>query len=523
MKMKERMLVALFGALIVAPSGDGTMFAIGNPDIWTVLTVDPKGDTRGGLAPDAAQLAFRYDPAADMLWFRVAMYGTPDPSAFGLQIAIDTDRDGAGKAPWWGGNKEFKFTRLLTAQATRDGGTYRGTIGVADADGAIAGNLTSVSHDTLQLRVDADAFIVGVNRADITSGTRINLIASIGTDREWTDEIPNARSVALDLAAPRPARGLREIDVTRDNLVLPAGYRHLTDGDPPSITRRGASTGKTIILVPGVFSGPAAFDPFIARHKGEYRFLIVTPPGLNGTRARRMPPRTASYGDRPWSKRLERDILDLIHRERLDHPILVSHGFPGSLAATAIAADHPDAVGGVIEIAAMPVRPMPSPRDPSGRTPALPAERVRYQDEFWGPKWFKYVTPETWESNNYPAPMFATDPHRGEHVRRQIEATPLPVKIRYLVELNATDDSADIARIDVPLLALRPAFTSAILADPANASLRTSFVDAWNAFSGNARIQLATVPNACVLVFDDQPKAADDAIVAFLEGIGLPR
>jgi hypothetical protein len=64
---------------------------------------------------------------------------------------------------------------------------------------------------------------------------------------------------------------------------------------------------------------------------------------------------------------------------------------------------------------------------------------------------------------------------------------------------------------------------TAILADRANAPFRTSFVDAWNAFSGNARIQLATVPDACVLVFDDQPKAADDAIVAFLEGIGPPR
>jgi len=521
--MKQRLLVARFGALVAAPSDDGTMFAIGNSDIWTVLTVDPKGDTRGGLDPDAAQLAFRYDPAADLIWFRVAVYGKPDPSAFGLQIAIDTDHDDAEKATWWGGNSEFKFTRLLTAQATRDGGTYRGTIGVADAAGAIAGNLTTVSKDTLQLRVDADAFIVGVKRPDITSGTRINLIAVLGNDRDWTDEIPNARSVAIDLAAPRPARGLREIDVTRDNLALPAGYRYLADGDGPSITRRGASTGKTVILIPGVFSGSSAFDPFIARHEAEYRFLIITPPGLNATPARRMPPQTASYGDRPWTRRLERDILDLIHRERLDRPILVSHGFPGSLVATAIAADHLDAVGGVIEIAAMPVQPMPSPRDPSGRTPALPAERARYQDEYWAPKWFKYVTPETWESNNYRAPMLASDPSRGERVRQQIEANPLPVKIRYLVELNATDDSADIARIDVPLLALRPGFAAATLADPANAWFRTSFVDAWNASSGNARIQLATVPNACVLVFDDQPEAADDAIVAFLEAIIPPR
>jgi pimeloyl-ACP methyl ester carboxylesterase len=97
------------------------------------------------------------------------------------------------------------------------------------------------------------------------------------------------------------------------------------------------------------------------------------------------------------------------------------------------------------------------------------------------------------------------------------------VKIQYLTESNGTDDGADLARISVPLLALRPAFSATVLADPANAWFRTSFVDAWNAFSGNANIQMTTLDDSGVLVFDDQPKAADDAVVEFLARIGLPR
>jgi pimeloyl-ACP methyl ester carboxylesterase len=491
-------------------------------NIWAVKMIDPLGDAKGGSPIDAAQLSFRYDRAAEVVWFRVALYGTRVSEAFGLQLAIDTGSDGS-KASWWGANKEFRFDRLVTARVTRNGNAFRGTIGVANADGAAAGNFTNVSRDSLQLRVEGDAIVVGVRRADLAGATKMNVIAAVGSDTEWTDEIPNMRQIPLDISAPRPTRGLLEIDVNRNNFQWLDGDAPLSDTDLPSIAKRGRTSGRALILVPGVFSGPAAFDAFIARHEEDYRFLIVTPPGLNGTRARRMPAVTVSYGERPWTRALERDLIDLIRREQLDKPVLVSHGFPGSLAVTAIAANHPEAIAGAIEIAAMPPQPIPSPTDPSGKTLMTPAERVRYQDELWAPKWFKYVTPETWENNNYRAPMFQRDPDRAEQVRQRIEQTPLPVKIRYLTESNATDDSGDLARISVPLLALRPAFTATVLADQANAWFRTSFVDAWKAFSGNAHIQLTTLEDSGVLVFDDQPKAADDTVIEFLERIGLAR
>src|SRR5262249_27018523 len=172
--------------------------------------------------------------------------------------------------------------------------------------------------------------------------------------------------------------------------------------------------------------------------------------------------------------------------------------------------------GGGVAIAAMPPRPLPAPGDPSGKTLITPAERARAQDDYWGPKWFKYVTPETWESNNYRAVMLQMDIDRGEQVRRQIEENSLPVKIRYLIESNSADDSIDIRRIAVPFLALRPGFNATILADPLNQWLRRSFIEAWDAFSANTAIHVTTIPDSGVLVFHDQLKAADDTIVEFL-------
>jgi hypothetical protein len=137
-------------------------------------------------------------------------------------------------------------------------------------------------------------------------------------------------------------------------------------------------------------------------------------------------------------------------------------------------------------------------------------------NEGWAEKWFKYVTPETWESNNYPAVMFTNDLDRAEQVRQQVEAAPLPVKIRYLSEFMASDHSVELASLKVPLLALRPGFNEKLLADPTNSWYKTSFQDAWDAFSKNPRIQVVTIPNARALLLDDQPKLTDEAIATFI-------
>ena len=134
----------------------------------------------------------------------------------------------------------------------------------------------------------------------------------------------------------------------------------------------------------------------------------------------------------------------------------------------------------------------------------------------WAQKWFKYVTPETWESNNYRAEMFTNDPARGEQVRQQVESAPLEVKIRYLAEFMASDHSSNIATLNVPLLAVIPGFNETFLSDPANSFYKMAFQSSWEAFSKNPQIQLLTIPNARALLLEDQPKLTDEAISTFI-------
>ena len=504
----------IFGAVLLSSAVLAAAAPGPASSIWTVAAVDPRGDAREPSLADAAQLSYRYEETGDRLWFRVSLFGRLNADAFGVNIAIDTGATDSDKANWWGANKEFTFDRLITAWVTRTEGRYSGTIGVSDAAGAARKQFTNLGRDNVDVRVESDAILIGVKRDAVTNRMTMKAIAAVGSNEEWNDDIPNARPVDIDLRASRPARGLREIDSSRNNLTFADGYTVLPATATPRTARSGH--GRTaMILVPGVYSGKDVFDRFVSRNRSRYTFHVITPPGLAGTPPRAMPPAATSYGALTWTRQLARDIRGVIEGQRLERPIVVTHGFPGSLAAEELAVSHPALIGGVVEIASMAVQPYPT----SAGREATPEQRVAIVDDSWAQQWFKYVTPETWESNNYPVEMFANDAVRAERIRREIEAVPLPVKIRYLVEFMASDHRPTFDAIGVPVLVLKPGFNETVLSNLALGWFKPSFQDGWSGYPRNPKVEMTTIPDARALLLDDQPALADQAIATFVSAV----
>jgi pimeloyl-ACP methyl ester carboxylesterase len=488
--------------------------------VYTVLAFDGKGDGRDGSLADAAQLAYRYDRQTDILWFRIALYGEPNRDAFGVNLLIDTGGDEATKISWWGANKTFKFDRMVTASVTRGEQGFAGTIGVADAAGVKAGQMNNLWQNNLQIRVEGDSIVIGVKRTDITDKMTMKLVAAVGSKEQWNDDLPNAGSATIDLA--KSALGVREIDVSRNNLVLPKDYKTLPDHRPPAIEKKGQGK-QTLILVPGMYSGKASFAGFIERNQSQYKFFLLTPPGINGTPARAMPPAGTSFAEMTWTRRLERDILDLIHREKLSKPLIVAERQPAAQAAIELASEHPAEIGGVVLVGTNLVQFFASPKDPARRNPIAYADRGGFVDESWVAKWFKYVTPETWKNGDLGVQLLSADPTRAQTAWDELEQTPLEIKIRYLCEFWASDVTRSFAKLKVPVLALVPGFDEKFLADPANGFAKPSFLDSWETLvPKHPQLELARIPNSRMLVLDDQPQAADDAIAAFVKKVGAP-
>jgi len=492
--------------------------AIATAQVWTVLTFDGQGDGRDPSLADAAQLAYRYDQQQDVLWFRIALYGLPNKDAFGVNLVIDTGADDSTKMNWWGANKNFKFDRLVTAAVTRRDKSFEGTIGVGDVAGVNAKRLNNLRQNNLQIRVEGDSIVIGVKRTDITDKLKLNLIAAVGSNEQWNDDLPNGGSAAIDLSKPTP--GVREIDTGRNNLALPAGYKILSDSQRPSITKTGQGR-QTLILVPGMYSGNRSFDSFIARHQSEYRFFLVVPPGINGTPARAMPAAGTSFSEMTWTRRLERDILELVRKEKLIKPVVVAERQPAAQAAIELASEHPAEIGGVVLVGTNLVQFFGSPKDPARRTAIAYSDRGPFIDQSWAEKWFKYVTPETWKNGDLRPQLLSVDPARAQAAWDELENVPLEIKIRYLCEFWAADVTQSFGKLQIPVLALVPGFDEKFLADPANGFAKPSFVDSWETLvPKHPQLELVKIPNARMLVLDDQPKAADDAIAAFVKRIG---
>jgi pimeloyl-ACP methyl ester carboxylesterase len=488
-------------------------------EIWTFAAFDPKGDGSDASLADAATLCYRYDKQQDKLWFRISLYGAPNEKTFGVNIAIDTGAAETAKMNWWGANKNFKFDRLLTAWVTRIGDRYEGMMGVNDAPVGREMQSKNAIRNNLDIRVEGDSIMIGVKRTDITDKVKMNLVAAVGSNEKWNDDVPNTGQASIDLAAERSTRGLRELDSTRNNFTFPATYKTLAAGKLPLISKKGQGS-QALILIQGEYSGATSYDNFIAQNQSRYKLYVVTSPGINGTPARPMPPAGSSFAERPWTRRLELDLLELIRKEKIAKPIIVAESQPGSIAAMDIALEHPDQIGGVVISGTSLLQFFSSPKDPTRKTLATLAERTDLVDDAWAQKWFRYVTPETWESNDMRPVMLASDLAAGQKASREIEAAPLEVKIRYLCEFWAADVTRDLDKLQVPVLALVAGFDDKFLADPANTFTRMAYVDSWQTLvPKHPKLEIVKIPNARLLIFQDQPQAANDAMTRFIEGV----
>ncbi|MCI0330233.1 MAG: alpha/beta hydrolase [candidate division Zixibacteria bacterium] len=305
-------------------------------------------------------------------------------------------------------------------------------------------------------------------------------------------------------------------DSTLNNLVDPPGYQTAPLGTLGEVVHTGTGN-QAMILVPGLGFGAHVFDEFMAGLSDQYRMYAVTLPGFGGTAAPPCSDGKISFGEQTWTSGGLAAIEKLIEEEKIENPILVGHWLGGTQIAVRLALKHPGKIKGVVLLSG--AAKMLVTDTAYATYYGTPERRVSSIDKYLAPLWFKTVTRETWDDNNFLPGDYAVNPIRGLRLWREAASPKLHVWIRYLCEFNAQDISVEMPKLAVPTLLLKPGLEGNFF-DPGQNYMELFCLKSWEgSVEKNPKITVKTIPNSRACLWFDQPEEVNRAVVDFLKSV----
>ncbi len=330
-----------------------------------------------------------------------------------------------------------------------------------------------------------------------------------------TTELMAGRQEPLDENVQLPLPRILDQDPKLNNLVDPDGYATCPLGALGNVRKLGSGT-RPMILIPGLGFGGDVLVEFVRPYLDDYRIYLITLPGFAGTAAPPCPPENTSFGEQTWTLGCQAAIEKLIHDEKIEHAIVVGHWLTGTQLALRLAIHHPEVIEKVVILSGSARMMSTDPR----MAPHLESleRRIAAVDKFLAPQWFKTVTRETWDDNNFLPGDYAVHPVRGLRLWREAARPPLHVWVRYLCEFQAQDSCLDLDRLSTPTLLLIPGFEGNYH-DPGNDYMQLFCHQSWDGFWENhPQITRQIIPNSRICMWLDQPELVHDAIASFLQG-----
>jgi len=169
---------------------------------WTTIATDSATDGKNPGWADVEALSLYDDTDSDTLWFKLDLSRFPNPNVFGINLVVDTDQDQRNGVNWWGGNKSFKYDKLASVWVVKVGeNSYRGTVGIADVRGIQLNRYTNLFTNNLAFSADGEkkTMLLGLKRADVDDDGNFNMVAAVGSNIGWNDDIPDSGAVEIKL------------------------------------------------------------------------------------------------------------------------------------------------------------------------------------------------------------------------------------------------------------------------------------------------------------------------------------
>ncbi|MES2017460.1 MAG: alpha/beta hydrolase [Pseudomonadota bacterium] len=258
-----------------------------------------------------------------------------------------------------------------------------------------------------------------------------------------------------------------------------------------TLVERHGQQGTPLILIPDLASGPWAWQETVRQMMTEHPVYVLTLPGFDG--------RPAQPGQGIGAA--QDALRELIVSRKLAQPVLVGHGL-GGMIALALAAQHPQLVGGVVSLDGLPLT--------AGSEEWTPQQRLDMAGRM------KASTQAAFEKKQQQS-MRETgviDMARADELAKLSARSDASAVAKYMADAMATDLRPVLASIKAPVLLITPYFEP----DAAQLQVTQQAVseDVASLMKGTPQLKVVMVAPARHFAMIDQPQMVIDAIREFL-------
>ncbi len=304
-----------------------------------------------------------------------------------------------------------------------------------------------------------------------------------------------AFALLLALGAFQPSKAADAVEQPRQlAAAIAAGERFEVGG--VLVERHGAASGRPLILVPGLSSGPWTWQATIRAFAPTNPVYVLTLPGFDGR-----PPAPST----PFAA-ARSAIEQLISMRRLEKPVIVGHSL-GGILGFAVAEDQPALLGGVVSIDGLPVMPGTEMMAPSQRAQFAEGMRARVAN----------AAPDAFASQQqvYMRTIGVLDMAQADALAK-LSARSDPASVgQYAADVLNEDLRPGLKTIQAPVLLISPFHD---LDDTQRGITQDAKTGYYKALAeGVPRLQVVSVSPARHFVMIDQPAQVESLIRDFLK------
>jgi pimeloyl-ACP methyl ester carboxylesterase len=260
------------------------------------------------------------------------------------------------------------------------------------------------------------------------------------------------------------------------------------------VERHGAGP-VSVILIPGLASGPWAWQDALADLKKDHTVYVLTLPGFDGR------PAVEGMG----IGAAQESLRELIAARKLDRPVLIGHSLGGTLSI-GFAAQYPDLVRGVVSLDGLPLFPGTEDWDLKRRgsvAAAIAQRKTAGLAQFAA------------EQQQYMRGIGVSDMARADELAKLTANSDPAAVMRYVGEVMTLDLRPVLPKITAPVLVLSPYLQldadQQRMTEPAKTAYYTALMD------GTPNVKVVSVPQARHVAMFDQPQQVNAAIRDFLK------